>query len=216
MEVSEQINAVQRHVGTRTLEAGEARVMTVSQVYATTVEDLWDACTSAERIPRWFLPVSGDLRLGGRYQLEGNAGGTIERCDPPKSFAATWEYGGGMSWIEVTVSPEGDGTRFELQHIVPAADVDEHWDTFGPGAVGIGWDMGLLGLASHLGSGEGVTPEGAAAWMASDEGRLFVTLSSAGWRDADIAGGQDEATATAAAERVAAAYTAPPEAAPEA
>jgi hypothetical protein len=23
---------------------------------------------------RWFLPVTGDLRVGGRFQLEGNAG----------------------------------------------------------------------------------------------------------------------------------------------
>ena len=55
----------------------------ISAVYDTTLDDLWDACTNAERIPRWFLPVSGELRDGGRYQLEGNAGGTIERCDPP-------------------------------------------------------------------------------------------------------------------------------------
>ena len=31
--------------------------------------DLWEALTSAERIPRWFAPVSGDLRLGGRFQV---------------------------------------------------------------------------------------------------------------------------------------------------
>ncbi|MEV6985052.1 SRPBCC family protein [Sphaerisporangium sp. NPDC051017] len=216
MEVSEQINAVQRHLGTRVLDAGEARVLTISQVYDATVEDVWDACTNAERIPRWFLPVSGDLRVGGRYQFEGNAGGTVERCDPPKSFAATWEHGGGMSWIEVTVSPEADGTRFELQHIVLASDVDGHWDTFGPGAVGIGWDSGLMGLATHLGSGRGVTPDAAAEWIASDEGKRFFTLSGERWRDADIAAGADEATATAAAERVIAAYTASPEAAPEA
>src|SRR5882724_8555264 len=29
----------------------------------------WDAMTNAERIPRWFLPISADLRLSGRYQL---------------------------------------------------------------------------------------------------------------------------------------------------
>ena len=44
---------------------------------------MWDAVTSAERIPRWFLPISGDLRLGGRYQLEGNAGGEVLECAPP-------------------------------------------------------------------------------------------------------------------------------------
>src|SRR5205823_4790522 len=99
IEVTQQINAVRREVGTRALDAGEARTVTISQSYRTTVEDLWDACTNPERIPRWFLPISGDLRLHGRYELEGNAAGTIERCDPPRSFSATWEFRGQVTWI---------------------------------------------------------------------------------------------------------------------
>ena len=95
------------------LDAGTARVLTTSQSYDATLEELWDACTSAERIPRWFLPISGDLCVGGRYELEGNASGTIERCDPPHSFAATWEYGDDVTWIEVRLESEADGrTRF--------------------------------------------------------------------------------------------------------
>ena len=94
IDVTQQINSVRRVVGTRVLDAGQARAVTISRTYAAAIEDVWDACTNAERIPRWFLPVSGDLRLGGHYQLQGNAGGTIERCDPPKSFFATWEFGG--------------------------------------------------------------------------------------------------------------------------
>src|SRR6266513_248978 len=101
IDVTQQIYAVRRRVGTRVLEAGEARVVTISQAYRADLEDVWDACTNPERIPRWFLPVSGELKLGGRYQLEGNAGGTVERCEPPHGFAATWEYGGEVSWIEV-------------------------------------------------------------------------------------------------------------------
>ncbi|GAA3741773.1 uncharacterized protein YndB with AHSA1/START domain [Spinactinospora alkalitolerans] len=208
IDVTHQISAVRRRVGTRTLEAGEARVVTVAQTYDATVDDVWDACTSAERIARWFMPVSGDLRVGGHYQLEGNAGGTVQRCDPPKGFAATWEYGGEVSWIEVrlTAEPQG-GTRFELEHVAHVDD--ERWAEFGPGAVGIGWDMGLTGLALHLASGEAVDAEQGAAWAASEEGRRFMSLSSREWCDASIAAGTDEAEARAAAERVTAAYTAP-------
>ena len=72
IDVTEQINASRRRLGRRTLEAGEARTLTITQTYDAPVEDVWDACTNPERIPRWFLPVSGDLRLGGRYQLEGD------------------------------------------------------------------------------------------------------------------------------------------------
>ena len=115
IEVRHQISAVRRLIGTRVVAAGEARVMTISQAYQTGIDDLWDACTNPERISRWFLPVSGELRLGGRFQIQGNASGTIERCDPPKSFGATWEFGGEVSWIEVRLNPEADGsTTLEL------------------------------------------------------------------------------------------------------
>jgi uncharacterized protein YndB with AHSA1/START domain len=196
-------------VGSRTLAAGEARVVTISQTYRAALDDVWDACTSPERIPRWFLPISGELRLGGRYQLEGNAGGTVERCEPPHSFAATWEYGGEVSWIEVRLTAESDDrTRFELEHVAHVDD--QRWAEFGPGAVGVGWDMGVMGLALHLSSGAAVAAEGA-AWMASEEGRQFATLSSERWCAASIAAGTAEADAQAAAQRTTAAYTAFPE-----
>jgi uncharacterized protein YndB with AHSA1/START domain len=206
IDVTQQINAVRRQVGTRVLEAGEARTVTVSQAYDAALADVWDACTNPERIPRWFLPVTGDLRAGGRYQLEGNAGGTVERCDPPRSFAATWEFGEHVSWIEVRLTAEpGGGTRLVLEHI--SALDDQRWAEFGPGAVGVGWDAGFMGLATHLSSGRSVDPGEGAAWAASAEGRRFMSLASQRWGDASIAAGADEAGARAAADRTTAAYT---------
>ena len=206
IDVDHQISAVGRSIGERELEAGTARVLTVSQVYDAAVEELWDACTSAERIPRWFLPISGDLRIGGRYRLEGNASGTIERCDPPRSFAATWEYGGEISWIEVRLEPEPDGrTRFVLEHVAHVDD--ERSLQYGPGAVGVGWDLALFGLGLHVASGEPNDPEAFAAWMGSPEGVEFVTRSSRSWADASIAAGTDAAVARAAEARTSAFYT---------
>jgi uncharacterized protein YndB with AHSA1/START domain len=206
IDVTHELTTVSRQVGTRTLAAGDARSTKITRVYEASVDDLWDACTNPERIPRWFLPVSGDLRAGGRYQLEGNAGGTIERCDPPNSFAATWEYGEEVTWIEVRLTPEDDDrARFELEHL---AHVDnERWAEFGPGATGVGWDLVLAGLGLYLRSGQPVDPAVAAAWTASDEGREFMTRSSEAWRDANIAAGADPDTAEAAAARTTAAYT---------
>ncbi len=77
LDVERLLGAVERTVSSLERDGQAARAVTLARSYATTVEDLWDAVTSAERIPRWFLPVSGRLELGGRYQLEGNAGGTI-------------------------------------------------------------------------------------------------------------------------------------------
>jgi uncharacterized protein YndB with AHSA1/START domain len=215
IDVIQQINSVRRQVGTRVIETGTARTVTVSQTYNATVDDLWDACTSAERIPRWFLPISGDLRVGGRYQLEGNAGGTIERCDPPHSFTATWEFGGGVTWIEVRLTSEPDGrARLTLEHTGMVED--SQWAEFGPGAVGVGWDSGLLGLARHLDAPDtAVKPADAMAWLVSDEGKEFVRLSSEGWCAASIEAGTAEDEARAARDRTTAAYTAgAPEAAP--
>src|SRR6476469_1027389 len=211
IDVAQQLNAVSRKVGTRVFGPGEARLVTVTQTYTADPDDVWDACTSPDRIPRWFLPVTGELRLGGRYQLEGNAGGTIERCDPPKSFFVTWEYGGQVSWLETRVVPEAEGrTRLELEH---TAHVDEDlWAQFGPGAVGIGWDMALLGMAQYLSDEESaVTPETAAAWHVSPAGIEFMSRSSDLWYAADVAAGRDERSARAAVDRVKAAYTTPPE-----
>ena len=206
IDVKHQISEVRREVGSKVLAAGEARVITISQAYEGSLDDVWDACTNPERIARWFLPVTGDLRLGGRYQLEGNAGGTIERCDPPRSFAATWEFGGQESWIEVSLAEQPDGRiRLELEHV--AHVTAELWAQFGPGAVGVGWDMTVLGLARHLSGDEPNGRELAATWLASDEAHQFIALSSELWCEASIAAGTPATEALAAAERVVAAYT---------
>ena len=104
--------------------------------------------TASQRIPRWFLPIEGDLKLGGKYQLKGNAGGTITACTPPRQFAATWEFGGGTTWIEVKVAAERGKARLTLEH---TAIIEDHWNQFGPGAVGIGWDLAVVGLGATPG-----------------------------------------------------------------
>jgi uncharacterized protein YndB with AHSA1/START domain len=210
IDVTHEISSVERRIGSRTLEAGEARTLTVSRVYDTPLEDLWDACTSPERLPRWFLPVSGDLRPGGRYELQGNASGTIERCEPPHSLAATWEYGGQTSWIELRLTAEAGGrTRFALDHIAHVDD--EIWAQFGPGAVGIGWDQTVLALSVHLTSGaEPPDREAVEAWQASPDGLEFVRRSSERWAEASIAAGTDAAEARAAAARTTDFYSGEP------
>ncbi len=207
IDVTHEINAVSRQVGRRTLDAGEVRTVTVGRTYPSPIDEVWDACTNPERIPRWFLPVSGELRVGGRYQLEGNAGGTVERCDPPRGFLATWEFAGAVSWIELRLEALPDGsTRFALDHLSPVEE-SEHWTRYGPGAVGVGWDLALLGLGLHLPAGADVDPAAFEAWSISEDGRRFATLSSRAWGDAHVASGEGEDQAHAAAERTAAFYT---------
>jgi uncharacterized protein YndB with AHSA1/START domain len=204
------VGAVVREVASCEHQGKPARLVIAGRNYDTDIDDLWDALTNAERIPRWFLPISGELRLGGRYQFQGNAGGEITGCEPPRRLSVTWEFGGGVSWLTVTLKddPKG-GTNLQLEHMAHVEG--DFWDRFGPGAVGVGWDLGLMGLANHLASGAAVDPAAAFAWQASAEGKAFMRESSEAWGQASVAAGTDEAAARAAAARTTAFYTGEPE-----
>ena len=205
IDLSREIASVRREVGDRTVPAGDAKAVVLEREYDASVEDVWDALTNPERIGRWFLPISGDYRLGGRYQFEGNAGGEIKECDRPNRLRVTWVYGevksdADVSEVELRLTALGDErTRLVLEHtaVVP----DEFWATYGPGAVGIGWEGGLLGLALHLAGGSIGDSE---AWQVSAEGRDFYTRSSQAWGEAFLASGADpDAVATAVANSTA-------------
>ena len=96
----------------------------------------------------------------------------------------------------------------EIEHIAHVGD--ERWAEFGPGAVGIGWDMAVLGLSLHLSGRPAVNPENSAEWAASEEGKDFMRLSGDRWCEAHIASGAGEAEARAMAGRTIAAYTGVP------
>ena len=199
-DVLDELDAMHRELGEGRLPAGEAYAVILRRRYHAEIEDVWDAITSAERLRRWFLPVSGELRLGGRYQLEGNAGGEIMQCEPPRLLKVSWLFGpdakDGTSEVEVrlTPGPAGD-TDFELIH---SAVVDEDFfPTYGPGATGVGWDLGLLSLALHLAGGEIENPE---EFESSPEGRELGRRSAAAWGEAHLAAGGDQQQVAAAVE----------------
>lgn len=205
-DIPQYIGAVTRELKHREREGRLAKVVVATRTYDTDPDDLWDALTSAERIPRWFLPITGDLRLGGRYQLIGNAGGEITRCDRPHHLAVTWEMHGQVSWVEVELAADpAGGTRLVLEHIAHVPD--EFWDQYGPGAVGVGWDLALMGLAQHIAGAPPVVHAEAELWSTSPDGKRFSSLASEDWVRASIAGGTAEAAARAAGARTTAFYT---------
>jgi uncharacterized protein YndB with AHSA1/START domain len=195
IDIPAEIESVQRDVGTGRLGEDEAHVVRLRRTYDADIADVWNALTTPARISRWFLPVSGDLRLGGHYQFEGNAGGEILECDRPNHIKVTWGMGemagaGPASEVVVRLASIGDtATRVELEHtaIVP----DEMWDQFGPGAVGVGWEGGVLGLALHL---RGESIDDPSTWMVSDEARDFYRRSSQAWGEASRAAGAGDET----------------------
>ncbi len=209
MDLIEAMDGIRRAVGEGRLPAGDAHVVTTSRTYPAEIDDVWDALTNPARIPRWFLPIHGDLRLGGTYQFEGNAGGEIRECEPPQRLLVTWVMGEpdpeDASIVEVLLQPvTNGGTTLTLEHtaVVPP----EMWEQFGPGSVGVGWDLSLIGLGAHLAGLELGNPEELERDPAM---HAAMAASSQAWGEALAATGLD---AHSVAARVAAttALYAPP------
>ena len=116
----------------------------------------------------------------------------------------SWEYGEDVSWVEVHLSAaRSECARLTLTH---TAHLSEHWGEYGPGAVGVGWELGLLGLAMYLTHPAAPKPD-EAAFAASRCGKAFVTGSSERWGQAAVAAGADPDAARAALRRTTAFYT---------
>lgn len=142
-DMLEELAEIQRRVARDAV--GETVSVSLTREYHADATDVWDALTNPERLPRWFYPVSGDLEVGGSFQLEGNAGGDIRRCERPVHLEVT--FGGPDSIVEVRLAETSGLTTVELTHTVPLAMAGS-----GAGAlfVGPGWDGALLGLGLHL------------------------------------------------------------------
>ncbi len=201
-DVTGNLDAVARSVSYLEKNARPASAVTLSRNYETTIRDLWEAISNLNRIPLWFAPVSGTPELGGHYSIEGNASGTITECERLSHFALTWEFAGDTSWVAARVSEEGNKARLTLSH---TAHLSTHWEEYGAGAVGVGWEMGFLGLALHIADPEWPKPDDL-EFATSSDGRAFITGSSEGWVQAAIEAGEEPEKARGAGRRTSAFY----------
>src|SRR5436190_24129593 len=110
IDIVREIAATEREVRRGRLGGADGWAIRLRRTLDAPIEDVWDALTTPERIGRWFLPVSGDYRLGGRYQFEGNAGGEILGCEARSMVRAPRVMGpqGGPSEIESRLSSAGE------------------------------------------------------------------------------------------------------------
>jgi uncharacterized protein YndB with AHSA1/START domain len=205
-DVLEELAAAAREVARRGAGVDELIAVTLRREYPAEVRDVWDALTDPERLARWFAPVSGDLREGGSFQVEGNAAGDIRECVPPSALTVTW--GAEVSLVRLRLSASGGGTVLELEHTVPAAFAGS-----GAGAlyVGPGWDVALLGLALWL-TGEMV--DDPSTWEASPQARGVYAGSIDAWTASVRASGTASDDELAAAVAAASAQFTPDDGAP--
>ena len=93
----------------------------VEDVYDTDIDDLWQACTTPERLARWIAEeVTGDLRVGGTihatFTSSWSGPARIEACDSPHHLLITSEPGtDDESEIEAWLTEEGSKTRLVVE-----------------------------------------------------------------------------------------------------
>jgi hypothetical protein len=109
----------------------------------------------------------------------------------------------------VRLEPAANAARLTLEHIAHTDGVGaEHLAKYGPGAVGIGWDLSLSGLERHIENPSvPLDPAAFEAWSMSSDGKAFLRGCGEAWGAAHIASGEPADEARAKAERTIAFYT---------
>ena len=65
IDIAGEIGVIERETGDRPVAGAEGRSVLLRRSYDAPIEDVWDAVTDPDRLKRWFLPVSGELKVGG-------------------------------------------------------------------------------------------------------------------------------------------------------
>ncbi|PXY18987.1 SRPBCC family protein [Prauserella muralis] len=188
IDIATQLKAVAREVKQRPDDTGGELVsVLLRRRYDARVDDVWEAITDPGRLRRWFAPVSGELKVGGQFEVENNASGEILACERPSLLRLT--YGGEVSVVEVRLAAdENDDTVLELEHTVP---LEIAGSVAGALYVGPGWDIPFLGLENFL---RGDAPDDLTAWENSEDVQKFSQHAVSAWATAaENAGGAPDA-----------------------
>ena len=91
----------------------------VEDVYDTDIDDLWEACTSPERLARWIAEVSGEPRLGetvtATFTSTWSGRLRVEECEEPHHLRLASISEDGTTEIEAWLTTEGDRTRLVVE-----------------------------------------------------------------------------------------------------
>lgn len=189
----------------------EHATVALEQTFPVHPEELWSALTIGSHLEVWFGRASGEVVEGGRFELpDMETRGSVLAVEEPHRLLLSWELGTSKSEMELLVAPvEADeegaaaGSRFTLRHTVP---LDAHWKTFGPAAVGCGWDAALYALALHLEDPAADLIRRLGDFAGSPEGAEFTHATAEAWFEAHVATGVDKKPARKASVRTAAFY----------
>ena len=141
----------------------------VEDLYDTDIHDLWQACTSPDRLARWIAQVDGEPKPGDTVRVVFTSSWTgevrVEVCEEPHHLLVTTEPGtDDEGQIEAWLSEEGPRARLVVEERgLPLDHLPFHAS---------GWRVHLEDLGRSLETGGPVHPEGwspeagAPAWKA--------------------------------------------------
>lgn len=123
----------------------------MDRVYATGIDDLWDAITTPARLARWIGSVDGTLAVGGTVRAEFTSHWTgtirVDVCDAPAHVRVTMDDGAETTTTEAWLTAESDDrTRLVLEERGFTRDeVADH---------GAGWQVHVEDLETAIAGGE--------------------------------------------------------------
>ncbi|EAQ00666.1 hypothetical protein JNB_10844 [Janibacter sp. HTCC2649] len=129
----------------------------VEDLYDTDIADLWQACTTPERLSRWIADVSGDLKVGATVQAvftsTWSGPARIDVCDAPHHVLLTTEPGAeGEGQLEAWLTQEGSQTRLVVEERGLPVDKLHFY--------GAGWHAHLEDLRRSLAQAGPIHPQG--------------------------------------------------------
>lgn len=128
--------------------AGDARQLVFHRRYRQSVDKVWAALTTPERLADWFAEAQVDLRVGGTIKLGWNGvhktDVTITVCDAPRALAWRWTIGERDTLVRFDLEPDGDGCALTLTH--SGLSLDGARD----GGVRAGWHAHLEALPDAM------------------------------------------------------------------
>ena len=106
IDVARVLGLVTRAVRNFEKDGKPASAVTLTRLYDTSVDDLWDALTSRERIARWFLPVEGDLNWAEGISSRAMRAAPSRRARRRLILPRRGNSAARISWIDVRLAAE--------------------------------------------------------------------------------------------------------------
>lgn len=201
-EFSRYLNTNSRSLTFEEFNGQPGRCVRISVKIPAPVATVWEAISTQRGLRSFLGDIRGDLREGGSFAIRDNASGAIHECVPQREIFTDWDFAESHSTVRVRLTEEEDFTVVDLEIASPDTQ-DDHWNTYGPGATGVGWEMVLLGLQHYATTGESMDEN---TWIESGSAREAITHWADAWCDVHVSTGADDVAARKAADRTAAFY----------